>query len=72
MTPTDQVIQCTVFHCATTFPSDLSNDPKYEALSYVWGDVSTAESIKINGHPFHVTIAWKRRWGTYTVRIKDF
>lgn len=33
----------------------LSNSPKYEALSYCWGDPTVKHSIQINGKPLPVT-----------------
>ncbi|KAI1503912.1 heterokaryon incompatibility protein-domain-containing protein [Biscogniauxia marginata] len=33
----------------------LSTDPKYYALSYVWGDDSIRRTITVNGQPFQIT-----------------
>ncbi len=48
-------IQCSIFH------SDLSGNPKYEALSYVWGsDDFNMFGIMLNGKPFPVrTSLWQ-------------
>ncbi|KAK8040034.1 hypothetical protein PG993_008445 [Apiospora rasikravindrae] len=35
--------------------ANLSDEPDYEALSYVWGDVQKTEQILCNGHPVQVT-----------------
>ncbi|KAI0835879.1 heterokaryon incompatibility protein-domain-containing protein [Hypoxylon sp. FL0890] len=46
-------VKCTV----DNFPSIKNgiNGPKYEALSYVWGDATITTPITLNSHPFHVT-----------------
>jgi hypothetical protein len=36
----------------------LQDSPRYEALSYVWGDPQLTESIKVNGHQVQVTLIW--------------
>ncbi|KAI0381107.1 heterokaryon incompatibility protein-domain-containing protein [Hypomontagnella monticulosa] len=43
-------IQC-VLHTAY-----LKDKPEYEALSYVWGDLSVCESIVVDGRPTKVTV----------------
>src|SRR5580692_6476845 len=34
----------------------LNHDLEYEALSYVWGDPSIKQPIKLHGTDFHVTL----------------
>jgi hypothetical protein len=33
----------------------IRNPPKYEALSYVWGDPTVTKEIRLSGKPFHIT-----------------
>lgn len=47
------LIKCTLH----TFPLDYA--PKYESLSYVWGDPNVKKSIMIDGSPFQVTVDLK-------------
>ncbi|KAK3360686.1 heterokaryon incompatibility protein-domain-containing protein [Lasiosphaeria hispida] len=45
----DEPIRCSL-HIVS-----LHHDPKYEALSYVWGSQHSNTSIELNGQPFQVT-----------------
>lgn len=47
--PRDAPLVCSLA-CAS-----LNEHPKYEALSYVWGDPSSTLEIELNGQPFRVT-----------------
>ncbi|KAF8853575.1 hypothetical protein BDZ45DRAFT_598307, partial [Acephala macrosclerotiorum] len=42
-------------HCDISNVS-LDTEPKYEALSYTWGDTSVTETIFLQGHPFQATV----------------
>ncbi|KAI1288663.1 heterokaryon incompatibility protein-domain-containing protein [Xylaria venustula] len=57
-------IKCTLH----TFPSDYA--PKYEALSYIWGDPNVKESIRIDGSPFQVTVNLKDALARFRRRYK--
>ncbi|KAI1407649.1 heterokaryon incompatibility protein-domain-containing protein [Hypoxylon sp. FL1857] len=46
-------VKCTVEHFP--FIGSKTNGPKYEALSYVWGDATITTPITLNSHPFQVT-----------------
>lgn len=41
--------------CCTFSVANLDDRPQYEALSYVWGDLSRTASITVDGHSFPVT-----------------
>ncbi|KAK8044144.1 HET-domain-containing protein [Apiospora rasikravindrae] len=45
----DQPIRCSLRACV------LKNHPKYEALSYVWGDARVTKPVYVNGHLMQVT-----------------
>ncbi|KAI1159418.1 heterokaryon incompatibility protein-domain-containing protein [Nemania serpens] len=57
-------IKCTL----RTFPLDYA--PKYEALSYVWGDPNVKKSISIDGSPFQVTVNLKDALARFRQRHK--
>ncbi|KAI0965826.1 heterokaryon incompatibility protein-domain-containing protein [Xylaria arbuscula] len=57
-------IKCTL----RTFPLDYA--PKYEALSYVWGDPNVRKSITIDGTPFQVTVNLKDALARFRRRHK--
>ena len=46
-------IHCSIFNV----PLNKFNRPRYEALSYVWGDASVTKPILLQGKPFKVTRA---------------
>ncbi|KAI1138380.1 heterokaryon incompatibility protein-domain-containing protein [Hypoxylon sp. FL0543] len=46
-------VKCTVENFP--FVKNGANDPKYEALSYVWGDATITTPITLNSRPFQVT-----------------
>ncbi|KAF2093234.1 hypothetical protein NA57DRAFT_81571 [Rhizodiscina lignyota] len=54
-------IQCELFL------ERLGRHPRYEAISYVWGDPNVCEKIHINGHPLQITknLEWALR------RVRD-
>jgi hypothetical protein len=45
----ETAVQCTMSHIS------LDEDVKYDALSYVWGDLAELHDIFIDGHSFRVT-----------------
>ncbi|RBR26090.1 uncharacterized protein FIESC28_01118 [Fusarium coffeatum] len=47
-------LSCTLSH-ADLGPDAGINLPRYEALSYVWGEPDFSEAISLNGYPFFVT-----------------
>ncbi|OTA52434.1 HET-domain-containing protein [Hypoxylon sp. EC38] len=51
--PAHKKVKCTV----ESFPfiKNEANGPKYEALSYVWGDATITTPITLNSQPFQVT-----------------
>ncbi|KAI0884041.1 heterokaryon incompatibility protein-domain-containing protein [Annulohypoxylon maeteangense] len=46
-------VKCTVSNFP--FVKNASQNPEYEALSYVWGDATITTSITLNSRPFQVT-----------------
>ncbi|CVK86171.1 related to heterokaryon incompatibility protein (het-6OR allele) [Fusarium mangiferae] len=48
----DANIHCTLSHAVL---NTLSENPKYEALSYVWGEPDFSEPIILNNHTFFIT-----------------
>ncbi|KAK6840011.1 hypothetical protein PG987_005877 [Apiospora arundinis] len=40
---------------ARLYPSDLTHHPRYEALSYVWGDPSMENVLFLDGYPVSIT-----------------
>jgi hypothetical protein len=40
--------------CCELVPRTFANKPKYEALSYTWGEEDATEVIKLNGRDFRV------------------
>ncbi|EDN99886.1 hypothetical protein SS1G_02744 [Sclerotinia sclerotiorum 1980 UF-70] len=42
------------------FTSTIRNPPRYEALSYVWGDPKVTNAIIVNGETFQVTLNLKK------------
>ncbi|EWG53378.1 hypothetical protein FVEG_11822 [Fusarium verticillioides 7600] len=53
----DANIHCTLSHAVLNNAS--SKNPKYEALSYVWGEPEFSESIILNDHTFFITPSLK-------------
>ncbi|KAK8085434.1 hypothetical protein PG997_006705 [Apiospora hydei] len=45
----DEAMHCSLRTCS------LKNHPKYEALSYVWGDARVTKPVYVNGHLVQVT-----------------
>ncbi|KAF5595051.1 heterokaryon incompatibility 6 OR allele [Fusarium pseudocircinatum] len=53
----DANIHCTLSHAVLNNAS--SENPKYEALSYVWGEPDFSEPIILNNHTFYITPSLK-------------
>ncbi|KAF5649059.1 Het6 heterokaryon incompatibility protein [Fusarium tjaetaba] len=53
----DANIHCTLSHAVLNNAS--SENPKYEALSYVWGEPDFSEAIILNNHTFFITPSLK-------------
>ncbi|KAI1063530.1 hypothetical protein LB506_005589 [Fusarium annulatum] len=64
----DADIHCTLSHAVLNTSSE---NPKYEALSYVWGEPDFSEPIILNNHTFFITPSLKYILSCLRQRQKD-